>query len=255
MTRRIRQAIAIRVKDTFIGLNLAVLLLAAIVVAAAGPFGTYASHGFGARLLYWSLVVAVSAALGSAIVGGTRAAWPAARPLRLDLLRVVIMSLAFTPLLWLLTAVVLQSPRASDPAFAIRLAGYVAVVTLAILTTRRLLPGFEPVPYPGTRPPPRLARRLPDDADRDILRLAVRDHFVEIVTRTEHHRVRMRLADAIDEMDTVPGHCTHRSHWVTEEAVVGVERTNGRISLKLINGDTVPVSRTYKPGLEEAGLL
>ena len=67
--------------------------------------------------------------------------------------------------------------------------------------------------------------------------------------------IRLRFGDAIEEMDPVDGFCTHRSHWVARQAVSGAERERGKIFLRLENGDRVPVSRTYMPDLEEAGLL
>ncbi len=227
--------------------------------AYAGPFGTY-EYDLGPRALFWAGVV-----IGAALLG---------RMCRLVAIRVVgkpfsfatdattvlLITIVFTPVLVLLTKIVL-SPE--NPVSYLRFAQYVAVISASITALRRfLMQSFrwhleiaEPAQSAQPVEDPRLTRRLPDDFEGPILRLAVRDHFVDVVTPKETHRIRMRFSDAIDEMDTVTGYCTHRSHWVARHAIAGVKRENGRINLLLTNGDLVPVSRSYRPDLEEAGIL
>ena len=67
--------------------------------------------------------------------------------------------------------------------------------------------------------------------------------------------IRSRFYDAVAEMEPVQGHFTHRSHWVVDRAISGVERQGGKTALRLSNGDLVPVSRTYKPMLEQDGVV
>ncbi|MBE0452617.1 MAG: LytTR family transcriptional regulator [Roseovarius sp.] len=103
---------------------------------------------------------------------------------------------------------------------------------------------------------PRLARRLPEALQgADILRLSGNGHTVEVVTDQGAHTLRLRLSDAIDEMEPVAGMCTHRSHWVTLAAMTGRECREGKVFLRLSNGERVPVSRTYAPQLEAAGVI
>ena len=102
---------------------------------------------------------------------------------------------------------------------------------------------------------PRLLDRLPEDVAGEVFRLSGRDHHVEVVTATGTATVRMRFSDAIAEMEPVRGHCAHRSHWVSEAAIRDVERDGAKIFLRLVNDDQVPVSRKYKPHLEDAGIL
>lgn len=102
---------------------------------------------------------------------------------------------------------------------------------------------------------PRLMRRLPDDAKGPILRLSGRDHFVEIVTAEAIHSVRMRLADAVEEMDGVDGLYTHRSHWVAKEAIREIEREGGRHYVISADKERIPVSRGKLAELEDAGIV
>ncbi|MFY0680590.1 MAG: LytTR family transcriptional regulator [Thalassovita sp.] len=101
----------------------------------------------------------------------------------------------------------------------------------------------------------RLMRRLPAGTEGPILHLQAQDHMVKIEMVTETVLLRMRFSDAVREMDGVLGHNTHRSHWVAEMAIASADTQAAKPFLTLINGTTVPVSRTYQPTLERAGLL
>ena len=102
---------------------------------------------------------------------------------------------------------------------------------------------------------PRIMSRLPADKRGDLIRMTVRDHYVDVYTTAGMHSLLMRFRDATQEADTVDGFCVHRSHWVTRAAITGVLRRNGRVFLSLTDGTEVPVSRKYRPNVEEAGLL
>lgn len=108
------------------------------------------------------------------------------------------------------------------------------------------------VPSPDA---PRLARRLPTGAGSDILFLAAKDHYVSVHTSDGVHQLRMRLKDAIDEMEGVTGYCTHRSYWVSHTAIANAQKSGTTWRLRLTNNEIIPVSRKYQPALEDAGLL
>jgi len=248
--------------------EIAIWSLISFLAAYAGPFGTF-SHAFGHRLVYWSLVVVVSALMANAFARLSRRLVGRGRPVLADLVLVALMALFFTPVLLGLTRFVLSEQPASLSE-ALRFGQFVAIVSLGVTSSRRVLStlfsgGGRLVPDDtigeatarpkGAPPQPRLMRRLPEEFDGPILRLSSKDHFVDVVGSDDRHRLRMRLSDAVDEMDPVEGYCTHRSHWVAREAVAAAERDGARLLLRLTNGDTVPVSRTYREDLERAGLL
>jgi len=253
------------------------------LAAYGAPFGTY-GFSFNRRLLYWSLVVVISSLMARCF---TRlASRLVQRFWQVDGIVVLLMSLLFTPILQGLNLWLLPRGALSLEVF-LHLMKLVALISLGVVMTRRVIPALllggehpvarapqpavvelpEPDPVkerlPDPEPPvaedepqpPRLMRRLSEGFQGPILRLCSEDHFVDVASATHRERLRMRLADAIDEMDTVEGHSVHRSHWVTRAAIEGVEREGARIFLRLSNGDLVPVSRTYKPKLEEAGIL
>lgn len=239
--------------------NLSLLLLVSFLGATMGPFGTYEAHSLLHRMLYWSSVSAGSIVIGSACYRATRRYVPRSKPVLQDLMMIALTIVFFTPPLWFLTSqLAFRDPTLSPP--ILRMSYYVAAITLSVCALRRIIPGFEPVGYFGEKAPeqpegPRLTRRLSSGFQGPILRISVRDHFVDVISATSIETIRMRFADAIDEMDTVEGYTTHRSHWVAQAAISGTGREAGKTFLTLTNGDEVPVSRKYKPALEEAGVV
>jgi DNA-binding LytR/AlgR family response regulator len=95
----------------------------------------------------------------------------------------------------------------------------------------------------------RIVKRLPEDFEGKIVRLSVDGHIVRVVTDAGIFDLRMRFTDAIEEVLELDGVCTHRSHWVVLTEIANVGTVNGRSCLLLSNGDEVPVSRKYQPGL------
>ena len=243
---------------------LPIWILLAVMAATAGPFGTYGSTTFAARLAYWTMVVVSSSLIGRAVHTVVKSYIHEVSPWLTHFISTVVITAVYTPILWFVTYhLFMMRDLENAPTFS-RLLLYVAVITFAVLAFRSLVPGLEKLNYLGTLDDlepgspaalPRLQRRLPDDFEGPILRLTVRDHFVDVVSEKATHSIRMRFTDAIDEMDTVAGYCTHRSHWVVEDAIAGVERGGGKILLRLTNGDRVPVSRKYRPDLETAGIV
>ena len=110
---------------------------------------------------------------------------------------------------------------------------------------------------PGTSEPPgnRLLNRLALERRGAILALSMEDHYVRVFTDAGESLILLRLSDAMAEVQDVPGLQIHRSHWVAARAVDRTERlSDGRLRVHLVNGLTLPVSRTFARAVREAGL-
>ena len=217
---------------------------------------------FPTRIFYWSLISTSSVLFGYFGFALARAIGLVAADAKHTVIGSLIASLFITADVWVISTVRGWSTQAMVGFW--ELFGYVFVVTAVIGTLRYLLISFlenetaMPEEYDSPlvmREQPRLARRLPDEMGEDILYLSVRDHMVDVFTEAGQTSLRMRFRDALDEMDGVPGYRVHRSHWVAHHAVQGVERDQARVYLRLPDGRKVPVSRNYRPELEDAGLL
>jgi len=112
-----------------------------------------------------------------------------------------------------------------------------------------------PLPDPAPPAMPRLVARLPPELRGPVLRVSGRDHYVDVVTETGTGSLLLRFSDALAELDGAAGIRVHRSHWVATHAVTRGARDGARVVLHLVQGDPVPVSRTYLADVEERGWL
>lgn len=246
-----------RIRSFFVRDNLSILvpslLFLSLLSTIADPFGG-TDMSFAARLLFWLLVLGVAGLIVCfSCLMVDRHAGNLRQSIK-DILVVVAITALFTPALWLLIRLVAMPAPAQLPD-AWSMMRYGTIFACGLIIVRRGLGWRDPGLNGTDREIPRIYKRLPEDCTAQILRLTVRDHFVDVVTTEGVHTIRSRFVDAIDEMHPVPGHCTHRSHWVTEAAIESVERSGGKIQVRLINGDLIPVSRKYRPTLEQAGII
>lgn len=226
-----------------------------VAVAVAGPFGTFTQLELETRLLYWSVVVGISILVGR-IVRVTVEKAMANHPIwLLESVSLATIVPVLTVIIWLISPGLVGLPIGAVPSVGV-MALFVFIVAAPVAVLRRWWIGA-PVDTTATDETghPRLLLRFPEHARSEVIRLAGQGHRVKVVTSTGVGTVRIRFADAIAEMEPVLGYCAHRSHWVAHTAIKGVDQKSGRIHLVLVNGDRVPVSRKYRPGLEEAGIL
>jgi hypothetical protein len=241
----------------------ATLMAVVVVLVMTGPFGTFLQLGLADRALYWTL----------AILGGTaiwHAVWlsislvPAVR--RWTLWRQIVASSVASSAL--LTFGIIALEATFRPGLYGRLPdypelyAYVVAVTLVIsAVVSRVVagPGPQQAPKPPVAPAPArrpvFHRRIPSRLGGELLALQTEDHYLRIHTRLGSDLVLCRLTDAIVELDGVDGLQVHRSWWVAREAIDAVQRDGPKTRLRLVNGVTVSVSRTYLPAVRAAGWI
>ena len=96
---------------------------------------------------------------------------------------------------------------------------------------------------------------LPIEKRGQLYCLEMDDHYVKVYTDKGHHMLLMRFKDALAMLENHPGLQTHRSWWVSLDAVSSVEKQSRKVTLLLKNQLSVPVSRTYQNEVKEAGLF
>jgi hypothetical protein len=228
-----------------------------------GPFGTFDTMPAVPRGVYFTAVLLTSiiiAYLARVVI----AEWlPPMSRTRQEILFPVIFAAVFTPFLQVLNGDVLGWNVGSEATFGV-LFLFNMLVAAAIVTVRRLMgfaflsgwtrdqawPTLVDVPEVVR---PRLYARMEGAVGR-VMRLTVDDHYVIVVLDDGvRHRLLMRFADAVAEMDGQDGFLTHRSHWVSADAVRRAVRVSGRDAVELADGSVVPVSRTYRGQVEARG--
>jgi hypothetical protein len=254
-------------------------LLAGIVVALLGPFGTFEKLPIMWRFAFWI----------SAIVGGflfhmplywlgrfitELKGWP---------IWIAIVGSAFVAALptsflvngiavSLLNSVTTDSvltlyPMVLALSLPLQLIGHTTAFKVAPQVNELGLPASEaeeePKPEPKAIPEPvalspqasPFFARLPGRIGKDLLCLQMEDHYVRAFTALGSEMILMRMADAAKELESVDGLLVHRSFWVARAAVAGWSRDGKNLTLRLSNNKNVPVARDRQAQVKAAGWM
>ena len=227
-------------------------LTVSAILALTGPFGTYGALDLPDRAVFWSVIAGASVFWGTALrvflmnrfagLGYGRAV-AIASAVSACVLAVPIYSM------------ILLRSGGGDYRLrpAIELGLTILVSGLAIGGLRRIAPagGLRLRPPGG----PRLLERIEPGLRGALIRMAARDHYLEVVTDAGKVDLLMRFSDALAELDGIDGLQVHRSHWVAAQAVSGTERAGDKLLLVTVDGARVPVSRKHRPQVMARGLI
>lgn len=233
----------------------ATALAAGVFLALAGPFGS-AEASLGARFLFWVPLAVIGSAIGAAIAQVTSNR-PRIGENRFGMWAVVslLAALPTTFLSWGLSSAMFGGRGMGDVPFFL---GASLVISAAMTAIMMLVN----TPGAATHAPPqgapaakvRFLERLPPKLMGAVLyAVEAEDHYLRLHTSKGSDLLLFRLADAIAELDGLEGAQTHRSWWVSRDAVKDVRRDGGRMTLVLSNGAEAPVSRPNVKALKEAG--
>lgn len=89
----------------------------------------------------------------------------------------------------------------------------------------------------------RLLWKIPSKLGHELTSVHAQDHYVHVYTRVGDCLLLMRFDDAISALPPDVGLQVHRSHWVSYEAAIQLDRFAGRYMVQLYDGRSVPVSR------------
>lgn len=240
-------------------IDLAVLVAIGLLMGFLRPFGTDRAPE-GMRYAYWMICMVgggVIAIVGDQLLG---------RFIKTTWIRVLTGSILLTPfvsLLVLYAAYIVMGNRFDLQGF-LTLPKEVWPILLAVLAVQALT---------WRRPQTRIETRtvvappLPEaeaafrkrlSAKRrtaTLLAVQAYDHYLKVHTDAGEELITLRMADALSELERAHGWQVHRSWWVSADAVASARwmRTTGELTLK--NDMAVPVSRTYRSVLKDAGWL
>lgn len=244
----------------FLAVQAAIALAIGLLLGKIGAFGTYRELAVIDRYVYWLAITAIDWSLIVAAARGLRrvpafAALPivvqvmltvilAALPgtlavCGLDSLLRVVPHWDWVPLLYLNTAV-MSLAIALPVALVLRPAARVAAEPARVAAP----PGI-----------PAFLNRIPPQLGRELMALEMEDHYLRIHTTKGSALILLRLRDALAELGGADGLQVHRSWWVAHAALHDTARENGKPVLRLKNGLSVPVSRSFRAALKAAGWL
>lgn len=234
-------------------------LTAGLVLGLLGPFGTHGALPTWPRLAYWMAVVPPNWLLCDAAIRLAERALPQRTPPVLaPLIGALVASLPAM-------AVVHAANRIAGltgPPLTVLL-GYVALicVVLALLShfvsragavgppASHTAASSEPLPQTDGLTP-LFRARIEGGTPGRVLCIQTQDHYLVVHGDAGRRLILCRMEDAARELDGA-GRRVHRSWWVADWAVRGVEREGSRAVLRLADGRRVPVGRTYRAALAQ----
>ncbi len=230
-------------------------VIAGILLAILGPFGSYMNGGPASLFGYWIgamllglgfygtayRIVAVSTVIGSRawwialIVAGLLASIPEALATRIVAFRLwpELARLDIPPGLWFVQTATIGVVAMTGVGLVQRRAWF------ASHDDRESLPSAVPIMAPVAG---------------DVLALQMEDHYVRVHRPTGSELILMPLGRAIEAIEA-DGLRTHRSWWVAAHAVAAVEGNARSMRLRLSNGLVAPVARSAVTHLKAAGWI
>lgn len=243
--------------------EMAIVAAVGVVLAALGPFGSFAIGGFGARLAYWLPGAFIGyAAFRPAYVLGVAAARRLDFPEASGAIAGVLIGAAPASLLILWwNGARLADIHGPDRWFTLYLQVAILgglVATLFTLMERARGSGEapdkqDPAPQPSQTDEPAFHSRLPADIAADLVALEMEDHYVRAHAPGRSTLILIRMRDAQAELASADGMRVHRSWWVARGAVEQVARDGRKVTLKLRGGLEAPVARDRVSDLRSSG--
>lgn len=254
-----------------------VIVAVSVVLGVAGPFDTYEHLALAPRLAYWfavALATFLASYLSIGLLFNLLLGDVGNRPVRIALAGVTA-GLPVTAIVVLLNKAIFDEPTTATGdilTLYVNCSLIAAAVTVlfGLVDSRQAAAETGAPPVSSTTDPqqdetsttqpvlararPKLLDRLPQHLRGDITYLSMQDHYVDVHTEKGSTLVLMRLADAIAEVEGVPGLQIHRSHWVALGAVAGSLRRDGRLFLRMTDDTLLPVSRSWLEAVRAAGL-
>ncbi|ATC25924.1 DNA-binding response regulator [Caulobacter vibrioides] len=241
-------------------IDLSVAVVIGILLGLMGPFGSFFNDGPAVRVAYW-----VCSILFGTVVFGTLTRLGTAGARRLGT-----PDWAVLPPVILVGTVLLGAPlRLFAIAFwpgvveAVPLTAWFGqclaistplVVGAYFLRARQAgQASARPAVIPSLASTPSDATPSADTSN--VLYLRMEDHYVRIRTEQGSRLEMGPLARVTAMLTGIEGLQTHRSWWVARRAIAGVVRDGRNLRLRLVDGETAPVSRASVAKLRAAGWL
>ncbi|WP_193221979.1 LytTR family DNA-binding domain-containing protein [Amylibacter sp. SFDW26] len=256
-------------------------VVASLICTLTGPLGTYAADPYSFRLIFWTSVLFIATMYALFCFYTAFNIWPKWSFLKAGFFGGVFFAITYSCFgIFIVDQVYgnLQQPS-NALIFAIVSSSTAAIVILihwvdvrprliaeAALEAQRLEyeaaiieAAMEPVnasnPLLDSRSDNPFLSRLNTDIGTSLIRLHMRDHYVETYTGEGMQLIHMRFADAVDALSSFNGYQTHRSHWVNLDEVKGVKKVDGKTFFVMADEAKVPITRKRHKELKELGAI
>ena len=240
--------------------RISVVILAGLLLARLGPFGTFVDLAWPQRYAYWIGLTALMWSQSFLVL--TLLNGHAERFGRIA--RIVAAAVAGSiptafEVAW--AEMLLRVERDLGPGDVLAIFGDVLLLAIPLLLITELV-GKRPVQADNGIAAPGLVAgdswlmsKLRPDRRGDLWALEADDHFVRVRTSLGSELLHMRFGDAVSRLGPERGCQVHRRWWVSANAVAASRRDGDRVLIELPDGTEVPVSRSRLLSARQAGLL
>lgn len=231
------------------------ILLVGLIAGISGPFETITQLSLAPRIAYWVWVAFSTFFIGSFI----RILMSKLKPdpsLLFQIIVALINSVVVTGYILVLNTAVLPGVGVPNE----RLLTFILLTGVIVFAITLMVEYFSnadteeedkaPLPLEAE-----IFKRIPLDKRGILISLNSEDHYVRVETDKGSSTILIRLADAIALCTPIEGVRVHRSHWIANGHVVDYSKSKDRWSLHLSNGQTIPISRSYRETVIEAGWI
>lgn len=224
-----------------------IALVAVVILAFTGPFGTFSALSFTGRLTYWAFtVVSVGAVINATVALIVGSGWFSRVSQRAAIFGgVVVGAIPGTGVVYMIEWLGYGTGHHASPAWFIYLAVLVISVGIALVGFRFDIVGNNPETPSGSVAEKSLFDRLDPMIGRDLISLSNQDHYLEVQTTRGKDTVLYCIADAVIELQDLEGLQIHRSHWVALAHVTKLRRKGSSYLVALTDGRSLPVSRQH----------
>lgn len=246
-------------------------LAGSIVSALAGPFDTYSLNTLDERLLFWGGILLVATVLSSAMQISIRYLTPRWSILKQTGVCCGSFILVYWVFILFIVDLVYGHLVLPHPLLLLAVVAGVStsIFTMIYLVSPKTL-GLQDTldaeireqPEQGTVPEIPITngangtlKRLGLEHGHKLIRLAMRDHYIEVFTEEGSKLVHMRFADALQDVARLNGDQIHRSHWVSFDEIDSIVKDGAKIGFRMSDGAVVPIARSQKARLKEQGLI
>ncbi|WP_193221978.1 LytTR family DNA-binding domain-containing protein [Amylibacter sp. SFDW26] len=241
---------------------------ASVICTLTGPFGTYNLDAFSHRLFFWGCLLFAGIAFCLLCLHTMFNVFPNLRPIYSKLIAISFFTVTYTNAIYFVVDMIYLSYTTPSILLVYAVVGSIAFSISAAIYWLHIRPNelrkkaqetYRNPPIAKSKPKvsPKLSNAVLSkfETDTHIIRLNMRDHYVEVFSDKGAKYIHMRFADAVGALSSLNGMQVHRSHWVNLDNVQDVIKSKGKISFKMSDGAEVPISRTKQKELKEMGLL
>jgi LytTr DNA-binding domain-containing protein len=243
-------------------------ILGTFICTVTGPFGTYEISTLGFRFLFWGGILLIALVFSLLCVHATHNLRPLWGHRKISAVAGTIFTITYSTFIILLIQQIYPPEKLPSPLMIVVIvAGVTFSIQILIHLTggRKDTWGTTTAPLSKQTPKPELKlgnrtnnpflSRIDANMGTKLVRLTMRDHYVETYTCRGMQLIHMRFSDAVNALSHFNGLQPHRSHWINLDEMCELIKKDGKFFFRMSDGFEVPIARGKLKQVKQLGLL